>query len=838
MRLPRLIGEHPVAVLVATLLISLVALWPASRLGLETRLEALLPQGSPEAEGYRAFLEHFGGLEKVMVLLQLEPAAQGSDQALEQQQDQLLEAAAALAEELRESPLVDSARSGITSEDEAFLTRWVVPRAPLLLGEGWQQELEPRLDEAAIKERARQIRSWLVTPTGSVRAPLLRSDPLGLAEDLLGDADVASGAPIDPLTLGFLAPAGDTALVIVTPVASELDPEAGRALQQALDAAFARVTSGLQTPIHMHALGGPLYAAQDEAVIRADLQRTLTSSAVGCAVVLVLAFEGVLAPVAVLIAVAVGLLWTAALVAAGMGSISAASLGFAAVLVGLGIDYGIHGCARFRQSLATLGDPRQALAETVREAGPAIVTSALTTAGAFAVLRLAHFRPLAELGTVVASGILAILVASATLGAAAMVLLGNHMGRPGRVWRLLGAVSGHAVGLATRRPRAVLIGAGLLTFGSLWGLTGLRLDADLRSLRPADHPALEAEALLADRFGMGLGTTTVVIGAADLPTALGQARRVGDLLGHELGPEARITSPATWLVGPEPLDQRLAELSALPLKTVADQLEQALEANGLAPAAFATGLTALRRLAAGADPGPPPREHWPSWLTDQVRVDASGAWVAISIRTPLGIWPDGPPAATLATIEQAAPDAAVASATGLGAAIRGLAHRDLERLGAVGLLAVALVVLLSFRGRPGRSLLATLPVLLGTCWTLGLWGALGRPLDIMSLAVLPILLGIGVDDGLHAVHGAGRRIAAGLPGSVDAAGRAMVLTTLTTCVGFGSLTLSRVPGLQHGGLLVALGVLACLAATLLLLPAIACIAGATADSSHGTEDRP
>ncbi len=70
------------------------------------------------------------------------------------------------------------------------------------------------------------------------------------------------------------------------------------------------------------------------------------------------------------------------------------------------------------------------------------------------------------------------------------------------------------------------------------------------------------------------------------------------------------------------------------------------------------------------------------------------------------------------------------------------------------------------------------------------------------------------------MHGARRDPVAGISGAVAQAGRALVLTTLTTCVGFGSLVLSTVPGLRNGGLLIAAGVAACLAATLLVLPAI------------------
>jgi predicted RND superfamily exporter protein len=135
---------------------------------------------------------------------------------------------------------------------------------------------------------------------------------------------------------------------------------------------------------------------------------------------------------------------------------------------------------------------------------------------------------------------------------------------------------------------------------------------------------------------------------------------------------------------------------------------------------------------------------------------------------------------------------------------------------------VALVVLLSFRFRLLSGLLSLAPVSLGCLWTLGGWGWIDGRLDLFSLSVLPILLGIGVDDGLHAVHGAHLETAPRrqLLASVRRISRAVTLTTMTTAVGFGSLVLSSVPGLRRGGLLVALGVVFCLVATLFVLPAL------------------
>ena len=186
-------------------------------------------------------------------------------------------------------------------------------------------------------------------------------------------------------------------------------------------------------------------------------------------------------------------------------------------------------------------------------------------------------------------------------------------------------------------------------------------------------------------------------------------------------------------------------------------------------------------------------------------------------------------------VERAAPGAAVASVPRLGAELRRVVLDDFRRLGGWSLAAVLAVVLITFRGRPRPSLLALLPVGMGCLWTLGLAGLLEVPLDPFTVVVAPLLVGIGIDDGLHALAGA--RVHGGLAASLTENGRAMTLTTLTTCAGFGSLVASRVPSLRAGGLLVAAGTALCLLATLWLLPAVDAVTGGVQRESARPEGR-
>jgi predicted exporter len=248
---------------------------------------------------------------------------------------------------------------------------------------------------------------------------------------------------------------------------------------------------------------------------------------------------------------------------------------------------------------------------------------------------------------------------------------------------------------------------------------------------------------------------------------------------------------------------------------------------GWARAPFEPALAVPAAAARGARPPAPDPAGWPDWVGELVRVGEGEAAVAVRLTTPLGTWPQGPPAEVIAAVEAAAPGAAVASVPRVGGELRQLILGDLGRLGGWALLAVAAVVALSFAGRPRPlrgAVLSLVPVLLGSLWTLGFAGFAGVPIDPFTIVVAPLLLGIGIDDGLHALQG--ERAFGNLGASLAASGRAMTLTTLTTCAGFGSLVFSRVPSLSRGGLLVAVGTFLCLVATLVVLPALdAALAG-------------
>ncbi len=121
---------------------------------------------------------------------------------------------------------------------------------------------------------------------------------------------------------------------------------------------------------------------------------------------------------------------------------------------------------------------------------------------------------------------------------------------------------------------------------------------------------------------------------------------------------------------------------------------------------------------------------------------------------------------------------------------------------------------------PKHALIAMIPLACGVFWMVGFMYAIGMKLNIMNLIGLPLIIGIGIDDGVHIMHrwryeGIGhiRRV-------FSSTGKAILLTSLTTMFAFGSLYFSVYRGWASFGASLFIGVAACFLATIYILPGI------------------
>ena len=154
--------------------------------------------------------------------------------------------------------------------------------------------------------------------------------------------------------------------------------------------------------------------------------------------------------------------------------------------------------------------------------------------------------------------------------------------------------------------------------------------------------------------------------------------------------------------------------------------------------------------------------------------------------------------------------------------LQSLFRSQILTLGVV-FLAILLMFLILFRSF-SLALIALAPNMLAAGMVLGVMGLAGIPLDIMTITIAAIVVGIGVDDCIHYVHRfmqefpVDRSYRATLYRCHSSIGRAVYYTTVTVVIGFSTLTLSNFNPSIYFGLLTVLAMIAAVLGALLLLP--------------------
>ena len=133
------------------------------------------------------------------------------------------------------------------------------------------------------------------------------------------------------------------------------------------------------------------------------------------------------------------------------------------------------------------------------------------------------------------------------------------------------------------------------------------------------------------------------------------------------------------------------------------------------------------------------------------------------------------------------------------------------------LAAIVILVFIHFR-KISCVVLALLPVAIGAIWMVGVMGVLNIPFNPANIMTLPLIIGIGVTNGIHILN----RFAEELHPSILArsTGKAVLISGLTTIAGFGSLILAQHRGIRSLGLIMAVGVTTCMVVGLTFLPAL------------------
>jgi uncharacterized protein len=594
-------------------------------------------------------------------------------------------------------------------------------------------------------------------------------------------------------------------------------------------------------------------------------------SLVICSLIFIYAYRQTGRPLKAVACLIVGLGYTMAFTFLVVGHLNILTITFAPILIGLAIDFGIHLITRYEEEMRKGGTPVQAVDRAMVFTGQGIITGALTTAMAFLAMGLTDFKGIKEMGVISGGGLVLCLIPMLTL-LPVLLMRGRQ--------NVIDHEPGQAIEKRARienfwleRPRLVVVVTLLSCAAALLQFKKVYFDYNLLHMQSRGLPAVVYEKKL-------LFSGQSVLSAAVVADSLAEAREIEEKVkklpavasvdGDDRGDAifALLTGDQTRKLqlvnaikkeisdlhfdGVDMDPVRLHELSPTLYSTMG-YLGQAAAAVEKDRPELARQLLALRMAVSdfrvkmlSGDPSIPQRlqkfqqalfddiRHTFETIQDQVtssplqpkdlppalrnRFIGRTDKYKVEVFPKGDIWQHDIQREFITELRQAlAPHGDKVTGTPVQLyEYTTLLKNSYQQAALYALAAIAIMVFVHFRSIT-CVILSLLPVAIGSIWTAGLMGLFGIPFNPANIMILPLVIGIGVTNGIHILNRVAEEQKPGI--LAKSTGKAVLVSGLTALTGFGSLTLAKHQGIQSLGLVMAIGIAACMIAGLTFLPA-------------------
>ncbi|MFZ0917574.1 MAG: MMPL family transporter [Candidatus Udaeobacter sp.] len=511
------------------------------------------------------------------------------------------------------------------------------------------------------------------------------------------------------------------------------------------------------------------------------------------------------------------------------GRLSMVSVGFCAILVGLGVDFAILTVGRYHQARAD-GEPhQQAIATSVAKLGRAVFFGALTTAVGFLALVLSGAMSFSQLGVLIAIGIF---VAGLFMCSVLFLFVRERSRDCGIRNDWLFDIARKYVRWTVRKPAPMLIlsGAVLLLLSAIGfsPIPPLHFQASTRSLQPKNIRANHALEEIMHKMPVRWEPVLTIIHATNQQELHDYWQKISAHWRqlHAAGKIKGFSTPAALCISPNWMQTNRGELRTINFQAARETLEQTLDAEGFSSDSFAPAFKLLDDLQHVADPSVP----LPDWRT---QLPQSSSWWFLVDRyfgqNPLlttGFVTTKQPVSTHAQSEELGRDLGVAGVpmmiTGWSYALADLqpwSHHQLLIISA--LMAIFDISLLAILYRDLRLwLIQVVTLAFGIGAMIASMKLLHIDLNLLNVLSFRLVLAIGVDYGIYVVLVWQKT--SDIEHDVAGVLKPVLLAGLTAVSGFGSLALARNPALTGLGIACAIGIFWSLAATIFFtLPAMA-----------------
>ncbi|MCK5739707.1 MMPL family transporter [bacterium] len=625
-------------------------------------------------------------------------------------------------------------------------------------------------------------------------------------------------------------------------------------------------------------LAGGIVIQRDEMNATTEDSMTLTLLALAAVFLLfVFTFRMISAPILAILNLIIGIIWAMGLSALFVDSLNLLTAMMSVVLVGLGIDFAIHIISLYSELTNRGLNITEAITQTLVKAGTGILTGGFTTAAAFLTLIISRSKAMTEFGLVCGIGLLTIMMCTlVTLPTFLIIKDRLRLRKTGREVKHKD-VSFTRLGTIGQKSysswKITLAIMALLTVAALFFGRKVEFDYNFLNLEPKGLESVKMNDQIVESFNMSteasmlsarslkenyelterareMSTIRVVESISDyLPDSFTQAkRRPGITAIHQQMAQAKIQksfSQGQWLAfidelfrlesnviemqdlaftgGQDMVDAKATRLVGNPdhpeIAGILTQFLSDLQKMTFAKARWQQlnqdfGEAFQENVLAMSNTEPISIDMLPQMVRDKY-VSRNGDIFLVTTYPGHDVWNLEFLLAHTQELQTISPR--VTGTVPLFYFAIDVIGKDGKRASILAIIIIFLFLLIDFRSFRS-ALLALMPLVIGVIWTLGLMRLLGIKFTMVNVIALPVIIGIGIDDGVHLLHRYRIEGKGEIYPVFASTGKAIIITSLTTMLSFGSLVFATYRGFGTLGSLLFVGVGCCLLTSIFVLP--------------------
>ncbi len=628
-------------------------------------------------------------------------------------------------------------------------------------------------------------------------------------------------------------------------------------------------------------LSGTIPLARDE-MVYGEKSANYTTAIAGIAVLILLmiSFKMWLAPIYAVVNLFIGILWAMGLTSILIGELNIMTQMMSVILVGLGIDFAIHIISGFTEWRRQGKSIKEAVEITFNKNGKGIITGGITTAFAFLTMMISSSNGMKEMGLVTGASLIAMLVETFLVLPIFLIVSERRKEKKGVVIQkqdITFRSIGYTSTFLSKKYIFTLFGAVVATILLLLSAKKITFDQNYLHMEPKGLTSIALMDTVIDKFDLtmdyalvlaespeeseqlakkyrGIPTAALVDDISQyLPSKEEQKKRVplvkkvkqviSNSVVHSKITNAEIKSldreieRLSWNIqelqdmafigGQDKVDNACRILVGSPDDSSSvNRIETFRKLIMQNPVKSAKNLTSFQQVFAPyfkktvADLASDD-EITIKTLPDQIierYANKDTSLFLITIYPAANMWTD------TVFLDNFVKDvqSICKRVTGMPPIFQTLMKvigRDGRNALYLTIIVVFLLLLIDF-GSARDALIAMLPLTAGIIWMVGLMHFVGMQFTVLNVMALPLIVGIGIDDGVHIIH----RWRIEGKGSIHtvfaSTGKAILLTTLTTMIAFGSLFFSIWRGFASLGSALFIGVGACFLTTVIILSGV------------------